>query len=971
MIFQKIDLLAFFRLDVVFAFFITFESKKAMPHQTSSLFSPLRGITTPMNIRFSKGRLDSKTLFRFFVTFKILLFVFGLHAAERRPMVLDDVMGFHHIHMQGVQVSGDGSWVAYAAGPDRGDGYGEVISSDGRVAYRINRAERPLFSADGLWAMFTLRPPLAEVEAASRDDRPDNDAVLVDLRDGSQTVFERVRQWRFSESGNFLFVHHTYVEDTLLTDEQNKRLKAAGTDLRIFDAGNRNELVLPFVDAWSPDSLATMLVFTLKDTLDTGNGLYCLPLDELKAEPLVLDTLSSAKFSRFTWHGRSSRLAYMRALDFEKDTMETAALMIWRYGDSSPEMISSQSDAPEGYFLPYDNRLEWTLDGERLYFGFRPERFAARPEEEKIFASVLDSLRQGAAVDIWHGDDPLIKTHEKESWNRISRQNLLSVYHLPERRYVQLASSEVPDLQIALTGDFALATSSVPYDKRITWEGWFRDVYVMNLYSGEKQLVIEAVQDLGALSPDGQFLLYFHDKHWHVFNTRSGQRTNLTEHLETPFYSETHDTPSATPSYRMAGWIDNGHSALIYDRYDVWLADLSSGEMRNITAGWGRDNQTVLRIRKLHEEPWFGRREEVFLEGFNDNTKERAIYSARLHRTGVSLLKDTGQGIRLRRQSKDGSMLLYTRESQDVFPDLWLTNTRFSDPVQLTHLQKQLEPFNWGQATLISYHSADGVPLQGIVIKPGDYDPSKRYPVLVYYYEKFSQRLHDFNQTVINHRPGFGYYASNGYVVFLPDIHFVAGRPGMSAVKSLVPAVQKIIELGIADPEAIGLHGHSWSGYQTAYVVTQTDIFKAAIAGAPVSNMTSAYGGIRWGSGLARQFQYETGQSRIGSSIFERRYLYIENSPLFYADEINTPMLIMHGDEDEAVPWEQSIELYLAMRRAGKEVIFLQYRKEPHHLQQYANKIDYTIRMKEYFDYHLKGEKPAEWIITGVPYDGK
>ncbi len=204
----------------------------------------------------------------------------------------------------------------------------------------------------------------------------------------------------------------------------------------------------------------------------------------------------------------------------------------------------------------------------------------------------------------------------------------------------------------------------------------------------------------------------------------------------------------------------------------------------------------------------------------------------------------------------------------------------------------------------------------------------------------------------------------------MPDIHFVEGRPGMSAVKSLVPAVQKIIDTGIADPDAIGLHGHSWSGYQTAYVVTQTDIFKAAIAGAPVSNMTSAYGGIRWGSGLARQFQYETGQSRLGASIFDKRYLYIENSPLFYAHEINTPMLIMHGDADEAVPWEQSIELYLAMRRAGKDVLFLQYRDEPHHLQRYPNKIDYTIRMKEYYDYHLRGMEPAAWIKDGVPYSG-
>jgi dipeptidyl aminopeptidase/acylaminoacyl peptidase len=945
-----------------------------MHYNTSHLLPA--AIRSAGNIQLSFHQLLNnrhlRSLFRAFTSLlMMLIFTASLQADAPRPMTLEDIINFHHIHIQSVQINGDGSWVAYSAGPDRGDGYGEVISSDGQVAYRIDRAERPQFAASGQHAMFTLRPPLAKVEAAAPKDRPDNDAVLVDLRNGAQTVFENVRQWRFSESGNFLFIHHTHMEDTLLTDEQNKQLKEAGTDLRILETESLTELVLPFVDTWTPDSLATALVFTLQDTLEAGNGLYYLPLDEARSEPRALDTLGTAKFNRFTWHGKTSRLAYMRARDLEKDTIETATLKFWQPGNDVPETLLSQDDAPEGYFLPYDNRLEWTRNGERLYFGFRPERFAAKPEEKKSYASVPDSLRQDAAVDIWHGDDPLIKTHEKESWNRISRQNLLSVFHLPDRRYVQLATTEVPNLQPAPTGDHALATSSLPYEKRITWEGWFRDLYVMNLHTGEAQLVTTEMQDLGALSPNGQFVLYYQDKHWHVFDVNTSEHRNLTEHLDTPFYRENHDVPSAVPSYRMAGWLDDGHSALIYDRYDVWLADLSNGGLRNVTGGWGRDNHTMLRIRKLDDEPWFGRRDEVLLEGFNDNTKVRAIYSARLHREGVSLLKDARQNIRLRRLSKDDNTLLYTLESQDVFPDLWITSTRFRNPVQLTQLQEQLEPFNWGHAELISYHSADGVPLQGIVIKPGDYDPTKKYPVLLYYYEKFSQRLHDFNQTVINHRPGFGFYASNGYVVFLPDIHFVEGRPGMSAVKSLVPAVQKIIDTGIADPDAIGLHGHSWSGYQTAYVVTQTDIFKAAITGAPVSNMTSAYGGIRWGSGMARQFQYETGQSRIGSSIFDKRYLYIENSPLFYADEINTPMLIMHGDVDEAVPWEQSIELYLAMRRAGKDVIFLQYRDEPHHLQKYPNKIDYTIRMKEYFDYHLKGMEPADWIIKGVPYEGK
>jgi dipeptidyl aminopeptidase/acylaminoacyl peptidase len=243
--------------------------------------------------------------------------------------------------------------------------------------------------------------------------------------------------------------------------------------------------------------------------------------------------------------------------------------------------------------------------------------------------------------------------------------------------------------------------------------------------------------------------------------------------------------------------------------------------------------------------------------------------------------------------------------------------------------------------------------------------------VLVYFYRFFSQRLHQFNEPVVNHRPSFPLYASNGYAVFLPDVRFEVGRPGLAAVKALVPGVQKLVDLGIADPDAIGLHGHSWSGYQAAFVITQTDIFAAAVAGAPVSNMTSAYSGIRLGTGLARQFQYEKSQSRIGVSLYDSFEPYLQNSPIFFARHINTPLLIQFGDEDEAVPWQQGIELYLAMRRLGKNCVFLQYRGEPHHLKKYPNKLDYSIKMREFFDHHLKGEPAPAWMTEGVPYQGE
>jgi dipeptidyl aminopeptidase/acylaminoacyl peptidase len=362
----------------------------------------------------------------------------------------------------------------------------------------------------------------------------------------------------------------------------------------------------------------------------------------------------------------------------------------------------------------------------------------------------------------------------------------------------------------------------------------------------------------------------------------------------------------------------------------------------------------------------------LLLSAYHDLRKNFGFYRARADRPGVERLLEEAKRFAMVATADSTDHVLFTREDYDEFPDLWVSNDDFEDARKVSDANPGLmNTFAWGDAELLEWTSLDGTPLQGVVIKPENYEEGRRYPVLVYYYRFFSQRLHEFNDPSVNHRPSFPVYASDGYVVFLPDVRFEVGRPGLAATKSVVPGVQKLIDVGIADPDAIALHGHSWSGYQTAFIVTQTDIFKTAIAGAPVGNMTSAYSGIRLGSGLARQFQYERTQSRIGGSMWESLDEYIENSPVFFADRIETPMLILHGDVDDAVPWEQSIELFLAMRRLGKESVFLQYRDEPHHPQRYANKLDWATRMKEWVDHYLKGTPAPTWIRDGVPYRGR
>ncbi len=231
-----------------------------------------------------------------------------------------------------------------------------------------------------------------------------------------------------------------------------------------------------------------------------------------------------------------------------------------------------------------------------------------------------------------------------------------------------------------------------------------------------------------------------------------------------------------------------------------------------------------------------------------------------------------------------------------------------------------------------------------------------------------SDRLHA-HQTPATSRSSinFWFYVSRGYLVFVPDIPYKVGYPGESALNAVVPGVTALVNAGFVEEENIGVQGHSWGGYQIAYMVTETNLFKAAEAGAPVSNMTSAYGGIRWGSGMSRMFQYEKSQSRIGGTLWEYPLRYVDNSPLFQADKIETPILMMHNDDDGAVPWYQGIEFFVALRRLGKPVWMLNYNGEPHGLQKYQNKRDFAIRMQQFFDHYLQGAPAPTWMEEGIP----
>jgi dipeptidyl aminopeptidase/acylaminoacyl peptidase len=893
-------------------------------------------------------------------------------ATAQGVLSFEDVMKFEDIGS--IVLSDNGGWVAYEVWPDRGDGKVEVKSTNGRNSYAISLGASPKITPNGKWVAAYKRVPLAE-ELKAEKDKPKQGLSLLTTNDGSVTDFDSVSSFTFSEDGNWLAIQHYQSKEVEDLKSKNKKL---GISVTLRNLSSGSDFDLPFVHEMEFDSLSNYLAYSVVDTSGQENGLYFFDLTEEEVQ--TVDKSESGYYKNLTWDYDLEKLAFTKA-SYDTSYVESdASIHIWESGNNELTTLLNADDGNDGYVLRSNNSLTFTNDGKRLFFGFMDAEMAAldskkeEDEDEEVDIYDVGDLVEDRGLDIWHGDDPRIKTHEIKSWNSTKNHLYTAVYHLDTNEWVQLADYEMPDINVAHNPNVVLGSSQVPYMKEMTWEGFFNDWYYVDLETGERTLIAEKLSEGVNLSPSGKFAVFYKAKNWHMLNIENGESQNITADIDVPFYDEDHDYPSRVPDYGVAGWVEGDKAVMIYDKYDIWRFPTDFSKPMNITNGKGREAKRIFRIERMNKD-WgeaYENNEELLLTSYHDLNKNFGFYSAKANRSGVSRLLEEDKKFTFVEKAKDANTVLYKREAYDEFPNIWVANNwKFKKTNKLTDMHEDLhEKWNWGQAELIDWLSLDGKFIQGIVIKPDNYDPNKRYPIMTYYYRFFTNRLHDFNEPKTNHRPVFAQYTSDEYVVFLPDIRFEVGEPGFASTKSLVPGIQKLIEMGIADEEKLGLHGHSWSGYQTAFMVTQTDIFDAAVSGAPVSNMTSAYSGIRWESGLARQFQYERTQSRIGQSLIEAPEKYIENSPVFFADRIETPMLIMHGDADGAVPWYQSIEMYLAMRRYNKDVVFLQYHDEPHHPQKFSNKLDYAIRMKEYFDYYLKGVGEPEWITEGEAYQG-
>ena len=736
-----------------------------------------------------------------------------------------------------------------------------------------------------------------------------------------------------------------------------------GTDLLVRDLATGSERTIADVVAYGVSRQGKWLWYhtsAKKPAQDAKYGLFVQPLAGGDAVQL-LDGI--AHVGNVTIDRAEAAVAFTSdKVDFAADK-PASDLYLWE-GGSAPARRIAWAGAPG---MPPGKRVaggvSFTRDGRQVSFDVNDP-----PAAEPLPILPEDKV----TLDLWNWRDGTLQTAQQKRGNGERNPEWTAVWQRGADRLAVLGDDGLRSLRfVGPAGNVLIGNDGRAYEKETTWDGRYTDVWLVDAKSGQRTRVLERLRGNVSTSPQGKYLLWFStDYHWWSLDIATGVRRDLTGALPVPFHQHDDDHPEPDSPYGIAGWTKDDGAVLLHDEFDVWSVPPDGSAAVCVTDGFGRANRLRLRVQQLprsDDREWVD--DELLLatthvdtmaEGFHADSLVRAQKPQRL------VMADVNFGDVMR--PKHASRLFFTQSTFAQFADLWTAASDFRGMRRLSDANPQQKNYRWGKAELVHWIDGDGNPRQGVLVKPDDFDPTKKYPMMVHFYERMTQGLHSYVAPAPGTSPNASYYVSNGYLWFMPDVVYEIGYPGNSCVKCVVSGVQHLVAQGFVDSKAIAASGHSWGGYQTAFLVTRTNIFACVESGAPVSNMLSAYGGIRYESGVSRQFQYEQTQSRIGGTPWQYPLRYQENSPIHFADKVQTPVLMLHNDQDGAVPWTQGIEYFTALRRLGKECYLFNYNGEGHGLRNRANMKDWSRRMAEYFDHHCKGAPAPKWMQEGVPF---
>ncbi len=910
---------------------------------------------------------------------------------DKRPFTIDDYANWRSI--VSTSISDDGNWVSFAYRKTKSDDEFFIKSLISEKEYKVVGASDPIFSDDSRWVVYTLNMPRKEAEKLRKQKKPvPKKAELIFLSTGEKMTFENISSFSFSKGSGYLAIKKPKTEPAA---------KHKGSDLILYDLHAKSFHNLGNVAEFKFNKPGTHLAYIVDAADKSGNGLYLFSLSQ--GILTVLDA-DKAEYSQLAWDEKGSALAALKGEkreEFkEKDNVLLAFTGLGTKNQAShmyepakdPDfpkdmVISERADSSgrsrfRSSTAPVRGNLFWSEDNTQIFCGLKEqEKIPKKPEKKEPLEKGNKSAEDDAAekkkaddeeeeeppadVDIWHWQDEQIQSVQKIRADRDRNFTFRSVYNIKTKRFIRLCDERMRTATITQDGKWAIGRDEKEYIS--DWKESQADYYRLNTETGERTLMFKGQKQTLGLSPDSKHFLYWKDNQIWDYVIPSGESINLTAQAPVSFVDQEFDHPGTKPPYGVAGWTKDGKGVLLDHKYDLYLQPLDGSPAKNLTEEKGAKEE--IRFRYIQTDPEaksIDLQNPLLFSAFSQWTKEAGYY--RLIKGKLQRLVFKKKSFGRLSKAKKADRFFYTIEDYKDFPNYYAADLSFQNPRQITDANPHQKEFKWGYNILIEYTNKNGKRLQGVLMIPEDYKEGDKLPMLVDFYEKNSQNLYRFSRLVYRDTPMFYKYVSNGYLVLLPDVHFNTRTTHSDMLDCVEAAVKKVIELGYADPERIGLHGHSFSGQGGALIATKSKMFAAVVVGAAATDLISDFNQL-WKSSGTSQHQYDYyGQGRFGTNPFDDRELYIQESALFNAETMDTPLLLFHGTDDGSVEWLQAIEFYNALRFLGKNVILASYPGQDHHLDKLENQIDFQKRMEEFYDHYLKGKAAPEWMMKGVPY---
>ncbi len=898
------------------------------------------------------------------------------------------------------QFTNDGKAITYQIAQQEGDKTLVLQFLDQKKKEVFPRGEQAAFTADSKYIVFAIRPLYTDLKAVKNKKKKEDEIAkdsLAIYNLAQQTIVKipQVKSFKLPQKGNGVLAYLLEKEQDTVGGKKKKAEKKTDKNepltLVVRHLETEKEERIANVVSYHFDENGNYLVYvtanpepkkkedkkeenkeeviaetSVTPVVTPAYGAYVLEVKTGKKTALLL---GEGKFTQFSLDKEGKQVVFTYTQDEEKALVKTYAIYHASLPKQAKALVTNTiKGMPENWVVSENYTPQFSKNGKRLYFGIAPQPIA---KDTTLLAD------DHAIVDVWHYKEDYLQPQQLVNLDKDLKKSYLATMDLAKvNAIVALADETSNYTSLVDEGDAAIAFQASDYGRRVEkqWDiSGVTSYYIVDVHTGTRKEIIKDLPGRASISPKGTAVVYYNSQeaNWYVYEVKTGITKQLNKGVAVSFAEEEFDMPDLPSAYGIKGWTDNDESVLIGDRYDIWEFYLKGNKApRMITNGYGRQHNLTFDLLQLDDEKKsFNRNEKAIAAVFDNQTKDAGYFYVNL-KTGANptkILVENYSGFTSLSKAKNASVYAVTKGNFIHSNDLYV-GEQLNLMTQLSQLNPQQEEYNWGTNELVHWTTPNGYEATGVLFKPEDFDAAKKYPMIVYFYEKLSDNLNRYEAPAPTpSRLNIPYFVSNGYLVFTPDISYTDGFPGKAAEEFINSGVEVLKKNAWVDGDKIGIQGQSWGGYQVTYLVTVTDMYAAAWAGAPVANMTSAYGGIRWGTGMSRQFQYEKTQSRIGKTLWEGYDLYIENSPLFKVPNITTPLVIMHNDNDGAVPWYQGIEMFMAMRRLEKPVWMLNYNGDEHNLMKRQNRKDIQIRQQQFFDYYLKGAQAPVWMVKGVP----